>query len=700
MKQTLNLKRRVRKGIFAFSSLIIGGFLFVLSGCAIAPQPFTSQEIKDQVLAKRQNLFAHQEPTSNKITLYEAMARAVAYNLDYQVKHIEQALARGNLDQARYELLPQLVASMRYSERNNQNGSSSKSLLSGVESSEVSTSQEKQQFTADIIYVWNVLDFGVGYMQAQQMADEVLISGEWRRKAIQNIVQNVRYAYWKAARAEKLLPEMDTLLQTVEKALDRSREMKKNRVQNPAKILTYQQELLETVKLLWAMRKELSLAKIELAALMNMDPGVDLELDFTDVEQEKVQQILSIDSLEEFALAHRPEIWIESYNQRISSQEVKKAMLSMLPGLEINLNANYDSNRFFLNNSWLQAGLSLSWNVFNLLSGQKALETANIQQKLADKLYMATAMMVLTQVHLAHQGYYLALKDFQIATQLDMVLQKKLWHAQAAKRALAGSEQEVIRNQVAALSAKMNQGLAYAELQGAIGKIFNTAGMDLLPARINVENIQTLARFIEGYEQGLLAKLQVQSDSPGESEHKKIKIPLSGKERKFQILQGPEKIFVAVKPIIEEPVIESAAVPLLIEKKVLPKPTPEKIQPKMPLTPVVSEEQQKQYRKAYQFFFDLFIKTPQSRNVNFLLGKSAYGMGDYEAAIMAFERILIIEPSAMEIMFEIAKSYAALGSYRIATEYISEVLEADTPQNVFVQAKNMLEQIQAASTGE
>jgi len=255
MQQKANPKRSVRKDIVFFLILSIGCLLYILPGCAIAPQPFTSQEIKDQVLAKRDKLFIHQESVSKKITLYEAMARAVTYNLDHQVKRIEQALAQGNLDQARYELLPQMVTSMGYTKSNNENGSSSKSLLSGVQSLEVSTSQEKQQFTTDIIYVWNVLDFGVGYTQAQQMADEVLISEQWRRKAIQNIFQDVRFAYWRAARAEELLPEMDILLQTVEKALARSREMKKNRVQNPEKILTYQQELLETVKHLWQCAK-------------------------------------------------------------------------------------------------------------------------------------------------------------------------------------------------------------------------------------------------------------------------------------------------------------------------------------------------------------------------------------------------------------------------------------------------------------
>ncbi|MCP3873610.1 MAG: TolC family protein [Desulfobacteraceae bacterium] len=674
--------------------------MLILAGCAIAPQPFTSQEIKDQVLEKRQNLFVDQESATKKITLYEAMARAINYNLDHQVKRIENALSQGNLEQARYELLPQLVASMGYSKRNNENGSSSKSLITGAESLEVSTSQEKKQFTSDIIYVWNILDFGVGYTQAQQKADEVLISEQWRRKAIQNIFQDVRYAYWKAVHAEKLLPEMDTLLLTVEKALDRSRKMKKNRVQNPEKILSYQQELLETVKHLWAMRKEFSLAKIELAALMNMDPGMDFELDFKDIEQQKAAQILSIVSLEEFALTNRPEIWVESYNKRINSLEIKKAMLSMLPGIEININTNYDSNDFLLNSNWIQAGLSLSWNVFNLLSGRKELETAKIQQKLTDKLYMATAMMILTQVHLAHQNYYIALKDFQIATQLESVLQKKLWHAKAAKKALAGNEQEVIRNQVTALSAKMNQGLAEAELQGALGKILNTAGMDPLPARIDIKDLQTLAQFIEGYEVGLLSMLQIKSDAPGENDISKAKGALLSKNSNLQTVQPVEKKSAVVKPILEEPVIEPDSVSLPAEKKEPPKQISKEVLYKMDFTPVVSEKQKKQYEVAYQFFFDLLVQNPQNRTTNFLMGKSAYGMCDYEAAIMAFERVLIIDPSATEIKLEIAKSYAALGSYEISREYIRELLKTDVSENISRQAKDMLKHMPAANAGE
>lgn len=474
----------------------------------MVPQPFTAEEIKLQVREERQRLFRDQEPLSRKVSLYDAMARAVKYNLDHQVKRIEEALARGNLDRARYDLLPRMAASVRYSERNNENGSASRSLITGAQSLEFSTSQEKQQFSADIIQVWNVLDFGVGYTQALQTADEVLISEEWRRKAVQNIVQDVRYAYWKAVNAERLLPEMDRLLKRVEQALERAREMEKTRVQDPVKTLAYQQELLETVKLLWSMRRELSMAKTELAALMNLEPGVDFSLALDHDQGQALSRLLSLEVLEEYALEGRPELRIESYNKRISSNEVKKAMLSMLPGLEINLNANYDDNVYLYNNSWLQAGLSVSWNVFNLLTGPKTIRVAEVQQELADKRYLAAAMMVLTQVHLAHQSYYLSMKEYEIAAQLEEVLRRRLWHAEAAKKALAGSEQEEIRNQAAALSARMNRGLAQAQLQDALGRVLSSTGTDPLPAAVSADDLEAVAQFMEEHESALLTVLQ------------------------------------------------------------------------------------------------------------------------------------------------------------------------------------------------
>lgn len=489
---------------FCASMLVV--LLFALAGCAVKPQPFSSQDLVDRAQQDLARLYQDQEPLGEQLDLYEAMARAVKYNLDHQVKRMEEALSRGHLIQAQNDLLPQLVASAGYSGRSNDNGSVSKSLLTNSQSLEASTSQEKTLFSSEIIYVWNILDFGVGYVQAQQTADEVLISEEWRRKAVQNIVQDVRLAYWRAAVAEQLLPEMDGLLARIETALERSRQMEKLRLQEPLKTLAYQQELLETVKQLWRMRKELSMAKTELSSLINLRPGSRFRIGLTKLPPPTVLSgSVALESLEEQALVSRPELRVEAYQERIGSREVRKAILGMLPGLEISFSANYDDNTYLYNNNWLQLGSRLSWNVFALFSGPDAVKTAKIKRELAQKRHMAVAMMTMAQVHLAQQRYGLALKDYRIADALASVHLRKSSHAAAARKANAGSELEEIRNLAGTLSARMYKGLAYAELQGAMGRIFHSSGVDPVPPVAQGINVATLGQVIREHEAKMLA---------------------------------------------------------------------------------------------------------------------------------------------------------------------------------------------------
>ena len=529
---------------------------FLFSGCAVVPQPYSRNDFATQARQGRASLYDNQEPVTGRVTLYEAMARAVKYNLDHRVKQMEKAVAVGNLEMARYDLLPQLVTSAGYSSRNNDNGSVSKSLLSGIQSLESSTSQEKRTFTADIIYVWNVLDFGVGYVQALQQADEVLISEEWRRKAVQNIVQDVRYAFWRAVCAEMLLPRMDRLLGRVEQALGQSRQMEKTRIQEPVKTLVYQQKLLETVKQLWSMRKELSLAKTELASLMNLDPSTKFQLSLKEGRFDNLDHLLSIEALEGQALVRRPELRVEVYQKRISSLEVRKAMLTMLPGLEVNLAGHYDDNKYLFNSSWLQAGMNLSWNLFELVSGPAAIKNAEMQEDLVEKRYMATAMMVLTQVNLVHQRYSLAYKEYRIAKELERVHQRQIRHAEAARKAQTGSELEEIRKLASALSARMHCGLAFAELQGSLGRIFHSCGIDPLLEVTDSHSIKNLTRSITEHEQNMVAYLTV--DTPAKPiqqpkdedsdlsawlrENAQSHQKLQGKRRKIDLLKSKRAV--------------------------------------------------------------------------------------------------------------------------------------------------------------
>ncbi|HSV59147.1 MAG TPA: hypothetical protein VLJ19_09640 [Variovorax sp.] len=69
-----------------------------LTGCAVSPQPFDAQQNKDRASDLIQRVAADQEPVSAPIDLYEAMARAIRYNLDARVEMMSLALSQRELD--------------------------------------------------------------------------------------------------------------------------------------------------------------------------------------------------------------------------------------------------------------------------------------------------------------------------------------------------------------------------------------------------------------------------------------------------------------------------------------------------------------------------------------------------------------------------------------------------------------------------
>jgi starvation-inducible outer membrane lipoprotein len=64
-----------------------------LSACAVSPVPLDEAELNAYASAKHERVSADQEPITGAVTLYEAMARAIKYNLDKQVEVMNVALA-------------------------------------------------------------------------------------------------------------------------------------------------------------------------------------------------------------------------------------------------------------------------------------------------------------------------------------------------------------------------------------------------------------------------------------------------------------------------------------------------------------------------------------------------------------------------------------------------------------------------------
>ena len=97
---------------------------------------------------------------------------------------INDILDISRIEAGRYELLPSLTASAGYVARSRQRASSSESIVTGQQSLEPSVSEERVNQTYDITFGWNLLDFGMSWLRAQEQASEVLIAEEQRRKVI------------------------------------------------------------------------------------------------------------------------------------------------------------------------------------------------------------------------------------------------------------------------------------------------------------------------------------------------------------------------------------------------------------------------------------------------------------------------------------------------------------------------------------
>ncbi|MGB5442690.1 MAG: TolC family protein [Gammaproteobacteria bacterium] len=451
----------------------------LIGGCAVTPTTITTEEYTQQLDADLAMLFADQDPLEGPLGLYEALARAIKYNLDHRLKLMEDALSLGQLEVDRYNMLPELVADAGYDWRSNYSGASSKSLLTGAQSLEPSTSAERNFATANITMVWNVLDFGVSYIHAQQQADQALISNERRRKVMQNIVQDVRYAYWRAVSAERLLPKMDALLQSAYAALQRAKMLEKLQLQPPLQALNYQKALLEVIRQMWMLRQDLATAKTELSALINLKPGTRFELADTGLEQDELPAVLAdLEELEELALKNRPELIEEHYQARIAALEVKKAMRRMLPGLELTLGGFYDGNSYVYNGDWVSAGYGLSWNLMKLFSGPADIRLARTQQSVDELRRLSLSMAIVTQVHLAYQRFQIARKSYAVSSDMMTVETRIQEQLEAQQRAQTGNELEKIRSEASALAIEMQRDLGYAELQNAFGQLHNSLGVD------------------------------------------------------------------------------------------------------------------------------------------------------------------------------------------------------------------------------
>lgn len=465
----------------AKKALVVALSAVVLTGCAVTPEPIDKETRSTSAVSDGNLIYASQEPLEGGIDLSEAMARALKYNLDNRVKLMEEALSYQNFELVKMDMLPVLAASAGYIKRDNVNASTSVSIDSGRVSLEPSTSQDRERQVADLKLAWNVLDFGVSYVQAQQEADRALISENARRKVMLRMLQQTRGAFWRAVAMQQISADVDALLEQARTTADNLQKIRREQLRTPLTTLVDLRALMDIVKELEEMQQSVNAAKIELATLINVAPGTDIQLKYPESLADLPVSPVDVSGLELMALTNSMDYSTALYNARIDQLETRKAMLRLLPGIEFSYSGNYDSNSYLHNQGWGEAGIRVSWNIFRLFAHDDIKAQSEAREQLSNARRLAVQMGVVTQVHLAWQQYQNASNRYDRADEIRSIDQDIASLSRQAQSSQAINGFARIQNDARALRSQMGQLLAYADAQSAYGNLLFALNLDPVP---------------------------------------------------------------------------------------------------------------------------------------------------------------------------------------------------------------------------
>ena len=470
----ISIKAPLRLSAIALASLLA-------VGCAnVQPVVLSQQDMQAQQQKDAEAMRKDVEPIVGALTLDEAMARALKYNLERRTRMMEEALAMGQLDVSKFDMLPKVMAQAGYAYRDRTRFTHSSTYpVEDPNTSISSTTADRNHSTYDLGLTWGLLDVGLGYYGSKQQADRFLIAGEKRRKAMHLLMQDVRTAYWRAASAQLLKADVQKTIALAEEALVDSRKVAGERVKNPLDPLRYQRQLLENLRLLESIDQELSSAQVDLAALINAPLNQPVQIAASELKNisEEVTRV-SVDQLEEVALQNNADLREQHYNARIAREETRRTLLRMFPNLTFNYGAKYDTDRYLLSNNWNEAGVQLSFNLMNIFTAGTQMKLADAGVALADQRRVAAQAAVLTQVHLSRLQVINARSQYERADAIYDTDSRIAEVTRNRQMAAAQSKLDVVSTETASILSLLRRYQALAQVQVAENRMLATLGME------------------------------------------------------------------------------------------------------------------------------------------------------------------------------------------------------------------------------
>lgn len=442
---------------------------------------------------------------SHPLTLDEIICTALSGNLELFVKDEEILIQKDQVTRARFGMLPRLDFNYNNSTRNKNTAAISEFVNPPPNTPPplYQIAAPRHSITASLGLIWNVLDSGISYFRSRQQENKVGIQIYEYERIRNSVILRAVASYWRAVafkkalnRANILLPEMLQQTEKLNNELDKRSYLTKDQALVKL-VYFYQREIQvrgfndrnDSSDPTQGFEKEYENALLDLAALMQLPPGVEFEIFIPEGELPYELDLPNVRDLFELALVNRPELYEKDLDYRISADDVTIALIQELPGFQLFDIKNYDNNPFLLFNYWYLTGFRVAKNLFefpqNVMDSLIAKDTEDLD--IRNRLLISQG--VLTQVSISYLLY---------AQNRDQyILAKKVADANQRVADLADLEYAVgKKSKLEALQARIDTALAYnnaakiyAELQGNLEQLNNAIGIPFYFSTFQESNV-------------------------------------------------------------------------------------------------------------------------------------------------------------------------------------------------------------------
>jgi len=443
---------------------------------------------------------------SDPLTLDEILQIALGNNLELFVKEQEFIIQEDEVAKLRFELLPQLDFNYNNSLRSKNTAAISAYVNPppGTPPPVYQIGSPRHSITMNLSLIWNVLDCGVTYFHSRQQQDKAIIQCFEYARIRNSVILRAVSSYWRAVafkqaldRANILLPEMLQQTERLNNELENRAYLTKDQALTKL-VYFYQREIQvrgfndrnDSSDPTQGFEKEYENAKLDLAELMQLPPGVPFEIFIPEGELPYQLDLPDVKDLFEVALTNRPELYEEDLDYRISADDVTISLIQALPGLQLFGIRDYDNNPFLLYNNWYQIGLKVAKDLFEYPKNVMDYIIGRDSEELDARHRLLVSEGILTQVSIAYLLYAQNVDQYLLAKKVANANQRLANLYDLENAVGKKSKLEALQARIDATLAQNNVAKIYAELQANLEQLNNAIGIPLYFSTFNPDSVE------------------------------------------------------------------------------------------------------------------------------------------------------------------------------------------------------------------